>query len=179
MGIKIIMIMAITITIICNWTDDEPRASAAFREPEPEPIPDEIRTDRQNREMIDEQEDDMRETRASAREDIEMTSGAESTDLDFLLRLANPTDPAHVQSSNLKYDQTFITFSNSVGPCRPMVKFPKNPDGRSFQAQWYNDDPWLEYSPLNDAMHCFSCRKFMNEERFQSRTWWKSVGINL
>lgn len=81
MGIKIIMIMAIT--IICNWTDDEPSASAAFREPEPEPIPDEIRTDRQNREMIDEQEDEMRETRASAREDIEMTSGAESTDLVF------------------------------------------------------------------------------------------------
>ncbi|XP_030214602.1 zinc finger MYM-type protein 1-like isoform X3 [Gadus morhua] len=28
-------------------------------------------------------------------------------------------------------------------------------------------------------MHCFSCRNFMNEERFQSRTGWKSVGINL
>jgi len=174
-GIKIIMIMAVT--IICNWTDDEPIASAAFREPEP--IPDEIRTDWQNREMIDEQEDEMRETRASARKDIEMTSGAESTDFDFLLRLANPTDPAHVESNNLKYDQTFITFSNSVGPCRPMVKFPKNADGRSFQAQWYDDDPWLEYSPLNDAMHCFSCRNFMNEERFQSRKGWKSVGINL
>ena len=67
----------------------------------------------------------MRERKTSAREDIEVKSGAESTDLDFLMRLATPTDPAHVQSSNLIYDQTFITFSNSVGPCRPMVNFPK------------------------------------------------------
>jgi len=60
-----------------------------------------------------------------------------------------------------------------------MVKFPKNVDRRSFQAHWYNDEPWLEYSPLNDAMHCFCCKNFMNEERFQSRTRWKSVGIKL
>ncbi|CAL8330177.1 unnamed protein product [Boreogadus saida] len=91
--------------------DDEPGTSAAFREPEPEPIPDEIRTDWQNRERRDEYEDEMRERRTSEREDIEVKSGAESTDLDCLLRLAYPTDPAHVQSSNLKYDQTFITFS--------------------------------------------------------------------
>ena len=71
MGIKIIMIMVIS--IICNWTDDEPSASAAFREPEP--IPDEIRTDWQNRERRDEQKDEMRERRTSAREDIEMKSG--------------------------------------------------------------------------------------------------------
>lgn len=75
MGIKIIMILAIT--IICTWTDDDPSASAAFREPEP--IPDDIRTDWQNREMIDEQEDLIRETRTSARADTEMTSGAEPT----------------------------------------------------------------------------------------------------
>jgi len=97
----------------------------------------------------------------------------------FLLRLSNPTDPAHVQSNNLKYNEAFIKFSQSVGPCRPVVKFPKNADGRSFQAHWYDNDPWLEYSPQNDAMYCFSCRVFMNEERFQSRTGWKSVGINL
>lgn len=97
----------------------------------------------------------------------------------FLLRLANPTDPAHVQSSNLKYDQSFVKFSSSVGSCHPLVKFPKNPDGSSFHVQWYNDDPWLEYSPLNDAMYCFSVRNFMNDERFWSRTGWKSVGINL
>ena len=52
MGIQLIMIMVIT--MICNWRDDEPGASAAFRVPEPEPIPDEIRTDWQNRERRDE-----------------------------------------------------------------------------------------------------------------------------
>lgn len=101
------------------------------------PIPDE-----ENRERRDEQEDEMRERRASAREDVETLSEslAESTDFDFLLRLANPTDPAHVKSSNLKYDQTFISFCNSVWPCRPMVNFPKNSDMRSFQAQWHSDN---------------------------------------
>ena len=44
----------------------------------------------------------MRERRTSEREDIEVKSGAEST------------DPAHVQSSNLKYDQTFITFNLKI-----------------------------------------------------------------
>src|SRR4029434_8780853 len=65
--------------------------------------------------------------RMPTREDIEMESEKESmnTDLDFLLRLSNPTDPAHVQSNNLKCNQAFIKFSHSVGPCRPIVKFPK------------------------------------------------------
>ena len=52
-----------------------------------------------------------------------------NTDLDFLLRLSNPTDPAHVQSNNLIYNQAFIKFSHSVGACRPIVKFPKMQKG--------------------------------------------------
>ena len=44
------------------------------------------------------------------REDIEMESEVESmnTDLDFLLRLSNPTDPAHVQSNNLNTIRPFL-----------------------------------------------------------------------
>ena len=139
------------ITIIYNWTDDEPSTSTADKDKEPEPDPDENRTDLENRERRDDTES---QDRMPTREDIEMESEAESmnTDLDFLLRLSNPTDPAHVQSNNLKYNQAFIKFSHSVGPCRPIVKFPKNAEGRSFQAHWYDDDPWLEYSPQNDAM---------------------------
>src|SRR4029434_8593647 len=56
------------------------------------------------------------------RQDIEMEAESRNTDLDFLLRLSNPTDPAHVQSNNLKYSQAFIKFSHSVRPCRPIVK---------------------------------------------------------
>ena len=50
-----------------------------------------------NRERRDEQEDETRERRTSARDHIEMKSGAESTDVDFLLRLANPPDPTDVR----------------------------------------------------------------------------------
>ncbi|KAF3851001.1 hypothetical protein F7725_012773, partial [Dissostichus mawsoni] len=74
-------------------------------------------------------------------------------------RLPNPTDPAHVQKNNIKYNEAFFKCSNSIGPC-PLVQFPKNPDGRSFQGHWYDENPWLEYSPQNDAMYCFSCRIF-------------------
>ena len=70
------------------------------------------------------------------REDIEMKSEAESMNkyLDLLLRLSNPTDPAHVQGNTLKFNQTFIKFSHSVGPCRPIVKFPKNAEGALFSS---------------------------------------------
>jgi len=44
------------------------------------------------------------------------------------------TDPAHVQKNNIKYNEAFVKFSNSVGPCRPLVQFPKNQDGWSFQG---------------------------------------------
>ena len=81
-----------------------------------------------------------------------MESEAESLNTDVLQRLSNPTDPAHVQSNNLKYNQAFIKFSHSVGPCRPIVNFTKNAEGRSFQSHWYDDDHWLECSPQNDAM---------------------------
>ncbi|XP_049451182.1 uncharacterized protein LOC125900324 [Epinephelus fuscoguttatus] len=45
--------------------------------------------------------------------------------------------------------------------------FPKNQDGRSFQGHWYDENPWLEYSPENDAMYCFSCRISLNDEKYK------------
>ena len=67
------------ITIIYNWTDDEPSTSTADKDKEPDP--DENRTDLENRKRRDDTE------------------------------------------------------------------------GHSFQAHWNDVDPWLEYSPQNDAMH--------------------------
>ena len=95
-----------------NWTDDEPGTSTADQRPEPDP--DENRTDLENRERRDDTES---QDRMPTREDIEMESEAESmnTDLDFLLRFSNLTDPAHVQSNNLKFNQAFIKCSDSVG----------------------------------------------------------------
>lgn len=65
---------------------------------------------------------------------------------------------------------------NNIGPCQPVLPFPKNKDGRSFQKTWYENNPWLEYSPSNDAMFCLSCRLFLNEEKYMSRKTWKSEG---
>ncbi|KAI4830989.1 hypothetical protein KUCAC02_002590 [Chaenocephalus aceratus] len=81
----------------------------------------------------------------------ESTRGKAPSEFVFLLQLPNPTDPAHVQKNNIKYNEAFVTFSNSIGPCRPLVQFPTNQDGRSFQGHWFDENPWLEYSPQNDA----------------------------
>src|SRR4029434_8358445 len=109
--------MIMVITIIYNGTDVEPSTSTADKDKESEPDPDENRTDLENRQRRDHTES---QDRMPTREDIEMESEAESmnTDLDFLLRLSNPTDPAHVQSDDLKYNQAFSALfsGQSNGP---------------------------------------------------------------
>ena len=44
------------ITIIYNWTDDEPSTSTADKEPEPDPDPDKSGTDLENMEKRDDTE---------------------------------------------------------------------------------------------------------------------------
>lgn len=95
-----------------------------------------------------------------------------------LVALNCPTDPAHMQTFNINYSDRYIQMCEKVGPCQPVMTFPKNTDGRSFQRRWYTDRPWLEYSPKNDAMYCFSCRIFLREEKFKNKTAWKTVGID-
>ncbi|XP_034151423.1 zinc finger MYM-type protein 1-like [Esox lucius] len=58
------------------------------------------------------------------------------------------------------------------------VRSGMNVEGRSFQKKWYENNPWLEYSPSTDAMFCFSCSLFLNDERYRSHTNWKTVGLN-
>ena len=53
--------------------------------------------------------------------------------------------------------------SFSDGPYQPHLKFPASLQGdklRSFQASWYTQFPWLEYSPKLDAAFCFCCRLY-------------------
>lgn len=40
------------------------------------------------------------------------------------------------------------------------MSFPKNKEGRSFQAHWYNTYDWIEYSSICDAVYCYPCRNF-------------------
>lgn len=56
--------------------------------------------------------------------ETETESQIQNTEFDFfLLGWCHPSDPAHVQIYILKYNQTFIKFSHSVGPCHFIVKF--------------------------------------------------------
>ncbi|KTF78193.1 hypothetical protein cypCar_00045488, partial [Cyprinus carpio] len=79
-----------------------------------------------------------------------------------LFGLQHPTDRANVLHFNIKYDEAFNQMCDDIGPCQPVLSFPKNVEGRSFQKKWYENNPWLEYSPSTDAMFYFSCRLFLN-----------------
>lgn len=51
--------------------------------------------------------------------------------------------------------------------------FPKNRSNRSFQLQWFDKFPWIEYSKSLDAVFCYACRQFgiysnIKEETFIS-----------
>ncbi|KAK1367885.1 zinc finger MYM-type protein 1-like [Heracleum sosnowskyi] len=47
------------------------------------------------------------------------------------------------------------------GPFRPVDhKFPKNGDSRTFQANWFGEFDWLEYSIHKDAAFCMWCYLF-------------------
>lgn len=50
-------------------------------------------------------------------------------------------------------------------PMQPNISFPnrfysRTRTARSFQASWYNDYSWIEYSQQKDAGFCFCCRLF-------------------
>lgn len=88
-----------------------------------------------------------------------------------------PTDPSHVETFNIKCDDSYISMCCSVGPCQPDMPYPKNAEGRSFQKQWLSGNVWLEYSPTANSIHCFSCRLFLTEEKYKNRTAWTTDGI--
>ncbi|GAA6081491.1 CDK5 regulatory subunit-associated protein 1 isoform X1, partial [Tachysurus ichikawai] len=93
------------------------------------------------------------------------------------LTLQFPTDPAHVDQLKIQVNSDYIQFCCSLGPSQPAAGFPKNPEGRSFQSQWYAGNKWLECSLEKDAMYCFSCRLFLTEDKFKSRTAWRTSGV--
>jgi len=113
---------------------------------------------------------------ASSQEETE--ARGRQTFLD-LLGLTHPNDPAHVLQLHIKYDEAFIQLCDSIGPYQPALSsFPKNEEGQSFQKKWYENNQWLEYSPSLGAMFCFSCRLFLNDEKYTIRKTWKTEGVN-
>ena len=56
-----------------------------------------------------------------------------------------------------------IASNKAQAPVQPTVQFPTSMFGKSsssFQAKWYTDHKWLEYSKQKDAAFCFACRFF-------------------
>ncbi|KAL6659901.1 hypothetical protein ACP70R_002023 [Stipagrostis hirtigluma subsp. patula] len=56
----------------------------------------------------------------------------------------------------------------ALGPCQPREHdFPRTKIGtvmRKFSVRWYKDHDWLEYSVADDAVFCFVCFLFKDEE---------------
>jgi len=54
-----------------------------------------------------------------------------------------------------------------MGPYQPkLTEYPKTESGRQyhrFQYTWFDQFPWLEYSPSKDAIFCFPCFLFENK----------------
>ena len=56
-----------------------------------------------------------------------------------------------------------IATDKSEIPVQPKICFPSRlfgASGRSFQAHWYKEFPWIEYSFEKYAIFCFLCRFF-------------------
>lgn len=148
-----------------------------WKEEEPE-----IVEDRASQETEDEEKE--AEMVLLPTENIEQTAsqkmGTEASErpLPNLLGLTHRTDPTHVPQFHIKYDNVFIQMCANIWPCQPVLSsYPKNEEGWSFQKKWYENNPWLEYSPSADAMFCSSCRLFVNDEKYTSSKNWKKEGF--
>ena len=56
-----------------------------------------------------------------------------------------------------------IATDKSEIPAQPKICFPSRlfgASGRSFQAHWYKEFPWIEFSVEKDVIFCFPCRFF-------------------
>lgn len=76
---------------------------------------------------------------------------------------ATASSSPHTNNPSDKQVGLGIATSKIETPVQPVIKFPHTmygKTGRSFQARWYKEYPWLEYSRELDAAFCFACRFF-------------------
>ncbi|XP_025193424.1 zinc finger MYM-type protein 1-like [Melanaphis sacchari] len=72
-----------------------------------------------------------------------------------------------------------ISLNKNHTPQQPMLNlFPRNPDNRSFNANYYKLYNWIEYSVLNDAVYCFACRHFSTNKCIRGQYSGNYVFIN-
>ncbi|XP_019864015.1 PREDICTED: zinc finger MYM-type protein 5-like, partial [Amphimedon queenslandica] len=73
-----------------------------------------------------------------------------------------------------------ISQSSLQGPVQPKsFKFPASVFGsvhRSFNGNWFEKYPWLEYSILQDAAFCFPCRFFAVPDKGRAENTFTRLG---
>lgn len=87
----------------------------------------------------------------------------EPEDFEFLFQFQNPSDPAHVKKYNIMYNVAFPEFSNSAGPCRPILPFPKKLTRTFVSGTWR--------TPLVRLFSWEWCNVLFQLQAFQE--WWK------
>lgn len=112
---------------------------------------------------------------AIAEDKVEETVSSVEEAISKIASLRYPTDPIHNQAFDLKCNASYLKMCVDIGPCQPVLRFPKNAEGRSFQKTWYENKPISQYSPDKDSMYCFSCRLFLNEPKYKSM--WRVAGV--
>ncbi|CAF3449893.1 unnamed protein product [Rotaria socialis] len=124
----------------------------------------------------------------SKRQKTDQVSNETPTTLDTSSTITTETQNISVLSSadqvqvvaNCVASSCDLSISVAHPPMRPVLSsYPVNHENRSFQSQWYQNRPWLEYSTKNDSAHCYCCRHFgqlVQINRFQSDAF--TTGFN-
>ncbi|CAM4938755.1 unnamed protein product [Rotaria socialis] len=124
----------------------------------------------------------------SKRQKTDQVSNETPTTLDTSITITTETQNISVLSSadqvqvvaNCVASSCDLSISVAHPPMRPVLSsYPVNHENRSFQSQWYQNRPWLEYSTKNDSAHCYCCRHFgqlVQINRFQSDAF--TTGFN-
>lgn len=78
--------------------------------------------------------------------------------------ISDPGDRIPIDEYNVNIRDQVRRAYIAKGPFQPVdYKFSQkifSGDKRSFQANWYKDFDWLEYSVLKDEAYCMSCYLF-------------------
>jgi hypothetical protein len=76
-------------------------------------------------------------------------------------------NPTKVQITVLPKTVVTIPSDSDLGTDRPqqprLSSYSKDKNGRQFQASWFKDFPWLEYSVKRDKAFCFCCRIYTTQ----------------
>ncbi|XP_022868139.1 uncharacterized protein LOC111387784 [Olea europaea var. sylvestris] len=96
-------------------------------------------------------EDPEVEHHLSSNIDIEREPGKRKQILEFSFNLRDEIRVAYLKAG--PYQPKLAEYSKTQGKSQ----------SRCFQAKWFNQFPWLEYSPMTNRAYCFYCYLFRND----------------